>query len=239
MKSSFSDLHRFTRRIADINWWILLFTSAIFMMLLIITIKYRYAAFFITQFYSAMIMYIIFQCINGNEISLSDFDEERFKIIFKIFLRFMVVNVSAYIIFKIGVFLLIIGLSVIVSMPYFYFMDSYWTAIVLIILTAIFALYLKVKLSMVFPLLIDESSTTVANGIVKGSNLIKGHIFNYILYIMSYIGWVFLLGITLGLSAVYVAPLLIIADISYYLMLTNNPIFKKCIKYNQKLYGRR
>ena len=60
--------------------------------------------------------------------------------------------------------------------------------------------------SMSFYILADNPELTASEALAKSQSLMRGHKMELFILELSFIGWFFLIGLTFGLAAIYVAP---------------------------------
>ncbi len=87
---------------------------------------------------------------------------------------------------------------------------SLWT--ILLIVPGIIA---AIAYSLYMPLVVDGSEKALET-IKKSKSLMKGHKWNYFVFLLSFIGWYLLTFITFGIAAIYLLPFLSTSQMLYY-----------------------
>lgn len=102
--------------------------------------------------------------------------------------------------------------------------NSFLFTIVIGILLIIIMIYVMVRISLLAPVLVMMPELKMMGAFKYALSLTKGRTMDIIMYFLTYIGWIILTLITLGIASIYVLPLLTAGSISYYLNVTGSPL---------------
>lgn len=70
----------------------------------------------------------------------------------------------------------------------------------------------------------DKKNVSLIEAIRKSIYLMKGNLIEFIIFELSFIGWIFLVGITFGIATVWVAPYMNLCYANFYLMIRDNKL---------------
>lgn len=75
--------------------------------------------------------------------------------------------------------------------------------------------------------LLADGETNIGDVLKKSINMMKGYKWNYFVFCLSFLGWILLGVVTLGLAYIYVLPYMNVATTLYYEELKNNQVVIK------------
>lgn len=116
--------------------------------------------------------------------------------------EFSLSDLKAYypVFFKIFIMELLVGIFV-----------TLWS--MLLIIPGIIA---AISYSMVYFICVDKEKLSAMETIKESKRLMNGYKLDYFVFNLSFIGWILLIPLTLGIAAIWVVPYITIADTMYY-----------------------
>ena len=79
-----------------------------------------------------------------------------------------------------------------------------------------------ISYSMSYFILLDNQSLSSSECIVRSKNIMNGHKWEYFCLILSYLGWIILIILTLGILSIWVIPKIQTSSYIFYKQLNNN-----------------
>lgn len=232
MKSyTYSDLRKLSHKWVQFNLTPMLLMAVAYVFMTWLCLEHSWALTLLSTFFYTLFMFIAFKSIKNEKVTLNTISTREMSDMAKAMLRYFAYNLIIFIVgFLFGLLLTVLFGGTFAMAMLNGTIGSLWLAILLSMIFIIALIYIELRLSMVLPLLIDRPSMTIIEAIRYSAEIMKGNVFEYFCFNLTYIGWIVLVFVTCGIASVYVLPLLIAADAAFYCVLE-----KKSIVYNEHI----
>lgn len=89
-------------------------------------------------------------------------------------------------------------------------------AVLLGVTLSVFYFILMLRLSMVPIILLENPYTTVTDAFVQSYNVMRGYTLDYFVLLLSFLGWLILGALTLGILYLWITPYLYLSQVNFY-----------------------
>lgn len=94
--------------------------------------------------------------------------------------------------------------------------DSYQAMSMFSVITTLVNLFFAVLFSQIEYVISDKKNITPIDAVKKATSMMKGHMWEYIIFGFSFIGWIILVAITFGIAYIWVSPYMQLASANFY-----------------------
>ncbi|MGL5346719.1 MAG: DUF975 family protein [Peptostreptococcaceae bacterium] len=172
------------------------------------------------------LMMMNLNCINEREIKVRDLLKGFNKL-------YQVYGVTVLQLFIIALFT-----TPLILVPILMLKDSKQIVLMVTSISGITNIVFMVLFSQVEYIVADKKNVSLIEAIKKSIHLMKGNLIDFIIFELSFIGWIFLVGITFGIATVWVAPYMNLCYANFYLQIRDDKLNEyKTIKPKSKAIG--